>query len=399
MDFQHIREIFGVSEEEIYEKMKEQLGENITEAEIAEAVTELIGNINQKLSKSYTLEECLSFLRKEELIDLMKMLSFHGYSKMRKEELIHYLKNAFTAPDFMPRMYVSLTNNEVAMLWQLCAMNVPIVTTDIMYTATELLRYGFCYLDEHGKHLVLPEELQQSFQGAKEDDMLSREQQRYSAIYDVCNAAVYFYGVYPIPKLLEHIQADAGISLNEQELIAWHNFSALYREEFFFKNGFIVSTALEQTPENIIALQQIQKNKKYTFWPTTEQQKELSMEQWVIDEALYESFWAFAPQLIENEFGDILSVSRFVEMSIRTGAPFEALIGFLSGQIFELDAIEEVDALIAVVQKIWNNTPMWENGGYSLLQLRAQKDKETGTAHKNNVISLAAHKEKKKKNK
>lgn len=400
MDFQRMDNILGMSDEELYALVADMLGEDVTREEAMEVISALLAELNQGASKTYTLRECLSFLRKDELIGLMKTLGLRGYSKMRKDELIQHLQDALTAPDFMPNVYVALTNNEVEMLEQLCVMNVPMITTEILYAAMELLNYGLCYLDKTESHLVMPEEFKQSFQQATENEALSQKQQHYSAIYDICNAAVYFYGVYPISELLVHLEEDAHISMNEQDLLLWYADSALYREAFYFQNGYIISVVLQHTPEDIMTLKQIQREKKRTFWPSVEQIEELSMEQWVIDEELYEPFWDFAPQLMENPFGDIMSVSRFAETSIRTGVPVNEILKLFTGQLFELESQEQLQAFINVFQNLWNNTPMWENCGYSPKQFGKllQKNKKTAS-NKNNVVSLAAHKAKKKKKK
>lgn len=281
------------------------------------------------------------------------------------------------------------------MLKHLCVVNAPLVSTDIMFSTADLIRHGLCYMDEFGKHLVMPEELKKSFLAAQADDALQAKQRFNSAIYDACNAAVYFYGAYPINELCGHIQKLIHRPMTEADLIQWHKQAALYREEFFFKNGYIISTSLQQTPEDVVALQQIQKMKKRTFWPDAEALHMLSMEQWLIDDDLYEPFWDFAPLLMDNEFGDVMSVSRFVEASIRTGAPFDALMGFLSEQIFAFDSIEQIDQFAQVMQNLWDNTPMWENCGYSPNQIKAAMQQSTPT--KSKVVSLAEHRAKKQK--
>ena len=81
-------------------------------------------------------------------------------------------------------------------------------------------------------------------------------------------------------------------------------------------------------------------------------------------------------------------------------------MGFLSEQIFAFESIEEIDAFAEIMQNIWNNTPMWENCGYSPNQMKAlQTHKNTAqkksvnnpNASNSNVISLAERRAKKNK--
>ena len=398
MKLHELEKLWNLPPGELERMMRPIVGENASPEELEAAVMEIMSGVEKMLERPYSLQECLSFLSKEDLIEIAKTLKLKGYSKLRREELQQLLQETLTDAHFMNRMYPSLTNGEVEVLKQMCIVNTPMISTDMMFYAAELIRHGLCYLDEQGKHLVIPEELKQTFTAAQADASLKAEQKKNSAFYDVCNAAVYFCGVYPVTGLCEQLQKQFRYTASEEDFIRWHTEAPMYREEFFFKNGYIVSAALRETPEDIVALQQIQKMKKRIYWPTKKELEFLSMEQWLIKDALYEPFWDFSSVLMENEFGDVMSVSRFVEASIRTGAPFDALIGFLSEQIFAFESMEEIDAFAQVIQNIWNHTPMWENCGYSPNQMKAllaQKGNTQKTSAKSNVISLAERRAKK----
>lgn len=399
MDFHDLEQVFGVPAEAITDMLSNILGPNATQEEMETAIADIMANFEKMVSQAYSLKDCLSFLTKEDLIELMKTLKCSGYSKMRKDELVIHLEHVLAAPEYTERIYPDLGNGEIEILKQLCIVNTPLISTDIMFSAADLIRYGLCYLDEYGKHLVMPEEIKQNFLAAQANAALQVKQKNNVAVYNACHAAVYFYGVYPITDLCDRIQETSKQAFTEDTLVAWHAHAALHREEFFFKNGYIISTALYQTPEDVVALQQIQKMKKRFFWPEPAVLDMLAMELWVIDDRLYEPFWDFAPLLMENEFGDVMSVSRFVEASIRTGAPFDSLMGFLSERVFAFESFEQIDAFTQVMQNLWDNTPMWENCGYSLNQLKAllQKPSAAKKESSGKVVSLAEHRAKKNK--
>lgn len=394
-----LERLWGLQPGELVETMRKFLGGNATLEEIDAAVTEIMNGIEQSLARPYQLKECLSYLNKDELLDLAKTIGLKGCSKLRKNELFQLLHQTMADPEFIHTLFPWFSNGELYILEQLERGNIPLVTTDIMFSATDLLRHGVCFMDESGKHLVMPTELKVAYLAIREDKTFQKQQEENGFIYDCCNAAVYFYGVYPISELCERIQKQLKRPFSEQNLRQWHKGSRINREDFLFKNGLIISAALQETPEDVVALQQIQNVKKRTYWPDAEAMESLRAEQWVIDDNFYLPFWDFAPILMENEFGDIMSVSRFVEGAIRTGAPFDALMGFLSEQVFAFESMEQVHQFAAVMQTIWNNTPMWENCGYSLNQLKTlsmqkntQKKPSRGT-----VISLEEHRAKRNK--
>lgn len=401
MKLDELERLWDLPPGELAAMMRNVIGEDATLEEIETAVMDIMSNIETMMHRPYTLEECLSFLTKESLVELARALKLKGYSKMRKEELQRFLHGYLVNPDFMYRIYPSLSNGEVELLKQLCLSNLPLVSTDMMFCVSELIQNGLCYLDEYEKHLFIPEELKTAFLNAQEDAALSKKQKENSVFFDTCNTAVYFYGIYPMDELCQRIQKQLHRPVSEDDVIQWHTYSAIYREEFFFKNGYLVSAALQQTPEDVVALQQIQKAKKRTFWPDNKAIEMLSIEQWLIDDTLYEPFWGCAPFLMENEFGDVMSVSRFVEASIRSGASFDSLMGFLSEQIFAFESMEQVNDFVQIMMRIWNNTPMWENCGYSPRQIQTnalqKNNAPKNKSSKNNVISLAEHKAKKNK--
>ena len=399
MKIQELAQLWNMSEDEIITMMKTVIGEDASLEDMEAAVMEVMSNLQAALDQQLTVQECLSYLNLIDLKEIMKALHVNDYQKMTKEEILQYLQETFTKPGYMEKVYPWLSNGEVEMLKQLCITAIPLVSTDILFYVSELMRHGLCYMDELGKHLIIPEELKTEFLYAQINPSLQAKQKENASIYDICNAAVYFGGVCPLSTLQMYIQQATGNRMTEQDLVQWHKASALNREEFFFKNGYIISSSLQETPEDIVALQQLQKMKKQFFWPNQEQLLMLSMEQWSIDDEVYSDFWDLAPYMMENEFGDIMSVSRFVEASIRTGAPFDALMGFLSEQIFSFDTDEQIDSFIQIMQTLWNNTPMWENCGYSINQVKAgipqkvteQKQEPT----KGKIISLAEHRAKK----
>ena len=399
MKIQELAQLWNMSEDELNTMIKSIIGEDATPEEIEVAVMDIMGSLQSTLSDPHTLHQCLSFMSMEDLSDLLTTLGNTPTGQPSKEDMIARLHDMLTAPDHMIQVYPWLSNGEVDILKQMCVTNVPLVSTDIIFYVSELIRYGLCYLDQYGKHLLFPEDLKNTFLVAQAEPTLQAKQRENAAIYSICAAAVYYFGVYPISMLQSKIQQATGKAMTEQDLILWHNTSIMPRDEFFFKNGYVISGALHQTPEDVVALQQIQKMKKLHFWPTPEALFTLSMEQWLIDDDVYTDFWDLAPYMMDNEFGDIMSVSRFVEASIRTGAPFDALMGYLSEQIFAFDTDEQIDAFIQIMKRLWDNTPMWENCGYSLAQVQAgvpQKNAEQKKeSAKGKVISLAEHRAKK----
>ncbi|MBO5301101.1 MAG: Rho termination factor N-terminal domain-containing protein, partial [Peptococcaceae bacterium] len=150
MKLEELERIWDLPPGELAAMMKTILGENASPEEMEAALMDIMGNIETMMQRSYTLEECLSFPTKEDLVELAKALKLKGYSKMRKEELQHFLYSYLTKPDYMYRIYPALSNGEVELLNQLSASNIPLISTDMMFCVSGLIQNGLCYLDEYG---------------------------------------------------------------------------------------------------------------------------------------------------------------------------------------------------------------------------------------------------------
>ncbi len=380
--------------DDVKKLVMERLGSDATDEEIAQEVARCLEELRQELGKTASLKDCLLTLNKEELVSIAKVNGFRGYSKLRKDELVEFLQNALLDPAFMETVYPSLLVRELQLLKELCDMSIPLLSSDIVYNATDLLHYGICYFDASGKYLILPEELKPIFQSTITNQELEHQHIYNAIIYEVCAAAAYLYGVCPISVVQEHLQYEWHLPVDEQDIIDAVQWAHLQRDAIYFHKGYVISTTLRNAPEDIVALQQLQKQKKHFFWPDKERFSLLAINEWLVDDALYESFIAYVPYMMENEFGDIYAVARFVETSIRTGASFNALMGYLSEKIFMFESEEQIYSFAQTMQNIWNNTHMWENCGYTPLG-------ERGLAMKKHpkLMSLQEEKEKRHRNK
>ncbi len=380
--------------DDVKKLVMERLGSDATDEEIAQEAGKIFAELRENMDKPHSLKECLQILNKDELVSIAKINGFRGYSKMRKDELVEFLEQSLLNPAFMEKVYPSLLMRELQFLEDLCVMTIPLVSSDIVYNATELIHHGICYFDASGRYLILPEELKEIYQTAAANPDLDTQQTYNSAIYDVCTTAAYLYGVCPISVVQKHLQQEWEIQMDTQALMDLVQSSSIRREELYFHNGSIISFTLRNAPEDIVALQQLQKQRKHFFWPNEDQFLQLAFDEWIIDDELYEPFIALAPYVMENEFGDIFSVARFVEASIRTGAPFNALMGYLSEKIFMFESEAQVESFAQTMQNIRNNTHMWENCGYTPLGQRSlamQKHPK--------LVSLQEEKEKRNRNK
>ena len=93
MNLEELEQLFHVNPDELMKMMADTLGPDATQEDVEAAVMEMMANVGKMISQPYTLRDCLSYLTKEDLIEVAKTLKLSGYSKLRKEELQQHLHN------------------------------------------------------------------------------------------------------------------------------------------------------------------------------------------------------------------------------------------------------------------------------------------------------------------
>ncbi len=358
-------------------------------------IDQLFVQAGQSLSRGYALQDCLATMRKEDLLEIARVNHFHGYSKLRRQELIDFLEQNLLEPDSIRQQLATLTQLELDRLLELCLTNVPFISTETLRHATSALLYGLCYMDPLESVLTVPVELRPKIEAAVQDPLLTETVLLNDTIHTYCYGAVYLFGAYPVDKLLSHLQPEVSGHLDEKELMFLNASIFRGKEEYTFQGGYIVDIDLA-SPENaanLQALKQYQTHLKMDYWPDKDTLQRLAKSKWLIDKDLYDTFAKEVESFLVSPDYDIAQALRNMEYAIRSGCKFSELITFLSEKIFELPDLKTAERFAVNLQHIWNHTPMWLNGGLSPDAMRAAAK---APRKNSNVLSFAAHSKKKK---
>lgn len=367
-----------------------------------------ISQLNDHLSTTYTLAQCLSLLTKDAMIEIMRYHHFSGYSKLRRSELEDRLLRELTNPDFLAELLKTCTIPEAELLEFLCQSNIPFDAPEAALHCQHLLRSGICYLEVDGMFLTMPSELRQPLQALLQKDNLITEFQFYDMLHTFCYTAVYFYGIYPIRQLLRRINESMQLTVTEQELREVIMPMQEKRGDYILRDDWIIAAELEphsaEDQKMLDHLMRQQKQRTEFFWPDLDQITAIVFNRRLADEELYRTLSNDFMYYLNPDITLALELAQ-MERLIRVGAPFTAVTQFLTTEVFTLPDLETVEKLVEAVQQIWNQTPMWSNGGFSPDQMRAkQKKNKANSSAKNNaknsnVISLQERRKKHTKKK
>lgn len=391
VDLQEIKNaLFGGSFQKLLQDMPEE--------EATQMLEDFVKHMETEASRSYTLQQCLETLRKEDLVEIARANHFRGYSKLRRDQLIDFLQKHLLQPDFVRQQILRLTLSETMGLQQLLQGNLPIFSSDSYRNLYIPLNHGLCYTDLYERFFILPRELKLLVQETLEDEDVSTMIYAHNIIYVCCFTAVYMFGVYPVEKLLQHVQTvlETPITMDDFQQLAMAPERA--QQEYAFVDDYLVDKILQLPEEakNLAALKKMQQSStKPVFWPDLDTMLQLADEGWLIQKDLYAAFVENFEPYLNPEIHDIEEAMRTIERLIRTGVNFSSIITALTKHCFQIPNLKLSQQLVSDLQQIWNETPMWSNNGFSPNKLRQQTSKQKA----DNVVSLASHRKKKKKKK
>lgn len=380
-----------------------QLFDGMPKEDALALLDEWMAQVSNQLTITYTMSQCFSTLSKDGLIDIMRYNHFTGYSKLRRSELEDRLLRELTNPDFLKAQMETLTIPEIELLDFLCRANMPFDTPEAALHAQHLLQSGLCYLDQAEGLLMVPSELRQQYESLLQNEGLIREAQFYDMLHTFCYTAVYLYGVYPIKSLLRRINESMQLTVTEQELREVIVPMQFKRGDYILRDNWIIAAELEpNSPEEQKLLDHLmlqQQQRTELFWPDMDQITAIVFNRRLADEELYRTFAADFTPYLNRDIVLTLALSQ-LEYMIRSGASLQDIMLFLTSFVFDLPDMETAEQMTASLMTIWNQTPMWSNGGFTPNQMRAKSKKKTGnhksSAKKNNVVSLQDHRNKKK---
>ena len=389
-----------LTSEELPEELQQLL--DSSDPEEMDLLRQLLTSASESFLNSCTLEECLKQQRKPELADLLRRYQVSGVSKLRKDQMVQLLTDMLSDPELITQQLFTMTMPELELLEVLCHTNMPLEASDDLLHAAYLLSCGFCYFDPSGDYITLPEELRSIIPQLLSQENLILELQYTDILHTFCMTAAYFYGLWPVKKLLQKIRKITGLTVTEDDLqqtVA----PFVDRDLYSFQDGWLLSSELmmdnQESRRHIQSLQKLQATSTDFFWPEDEQMATLLYQYKLIDENLYAAFAnEFRPYLHpEEDMGYILFT---IELWIRSGNPLPDLVHYLSQYIFTLPDEMTQQRFEAALHSIWEKTPVWYNCGYTPEQMEAKrKPKSTKHSKKQNrskVVSLQEHRKKKK---
>lgn len=380
----------------LFDNLLHELTQGMPEEEAMQMLEDFMERMEIETSRVYTLQQCLEFLRKEDLLDIARFNHFRGYSKLRRDQLIGFLQQRLLQPDFVHQVITTSTLPEVTCLMQLCQGNLPIFSSDSYRNLATALNYGLCYTDLPERVFILPQELKPLVQKVLEDEDISLMLYLQNIVYTYCFTAVYLFGIYPVEKLLQRVQEalEIPLTMNEFQNLAMNTERS--QQEYALSDGYLVDKIflLPEEKNNLAALKKMQQSStKPVFWPDSDTMIQLADEGWLISEELYEDFAENFESCLNPQIQDIAEAMRTMERLIRTGYDFSSIMKLLDKHYFHFPDVKSYKQFVSALQQIWNETPMWCNNGFSPNQLRRQ----LGKPKTDNVVSLASHQKKKKK--
>ncbi|GEM_PF-3778301 len=359
-------------------------------AALRQLLQELTEDLKEISNISQSLHTCLMHSTKDELLTIIRTHNISGYSKLRKAELVELLEQKLLDKNFLEQFFSALTFQELDILSLLYAQNIPFLPENSQLCAY-LINAGICYPTEDD-FVLLPDEMRKALEECLEHTDFQHNVQLFDVAHFYCQLDIYLYGIYPIAKLLQQIEAVTGVLLTKDELLQLVHYRVTIDGRYAFNDGCIIHPLLE---EDFIQLQNLlyfQHSNPALRKPNDAILDQFYEEAWLVNEELYSLFTStfFPYYRKEPESFDIFLHS--MDLFMHTKISFDELVELLSNDFFQFPNKNIAKQFTSVLQRLLNDTVRWDLGGYT----PNQKQKQSKT-NKNNVISLQTHRQKKKK--
>ena len=327
-----------------------------------------------------TLEKKYSFYTKDDIIDIARKHQVTGFSKYKKKDLIPYVIEYILKEEPMKRYFQLMDDLEIDAFENAMKEDAYIISEqddEFEY----LHSGGYCGMnDEFG--IVIPNQVVMAYKRF-DTKAFHKIRKRLSLIDNYLNVANNLYAVTPTKILIDMFNQNEKEELNKEELIDLYNEIKHYRCEFTYIDGMFVDNRLVENNVYLDVIQQ-QSNKPY-YIPEKEEILCLGRynHQNITDEL--RKIYAYLMNNMDITNDIVIDACYQMQIDMRFGCEIQGIINDLTGlgAIFKKE--KQRKDFTGLLMKLWNNTRMISNRGYTHTEIT---EKQLKQKHTSNVVNF-----------
>lgn len=329
-------------------------GDRKTLLQILEAQAE------EQAAQGVLLKDILSDFERKDLAEIAQEKGMGQFAKYGKEKLVNALTKEMLKPEEAERYFACIGAEE----WD--AFKQAVEGDEIGEDESLFSKlYMACYVGVREDGLIIiPEDVQAVYRSMNVDQ-LEKKRKRFSALVDCFGAAESLYGIVPVEIMTEFFASASGEKIGRLELETMCEQIPGCYMDFVYKNGMFYHKQLYPYDRGLL---EAQGNKKF-YIPTGNEIRDLARNGYLPNDLYLKDFIKFLEKGMKMDRDDARYVGMLVQHEISGGSSMKEVMDILGQNSVECRNDRELEKLVAEINKLWNNTRMLLNRGYTPLEM------------------------------
>ncbi len=356
-------DFYDDEEEEFFAEYMDEWGSKFQKA--IKGISDSEEQIRQMFGELNSLEQVYTQYPKDNLIEIAKAHHLSGYSKYKKPRLVEWLVQILLEEQFMLNFVQNATKEELEHFEAAIDEKGIFISQGIIEESLFLSTYGG-YLPYYNYYQV-PIDVQVQFKKIMTDSIRNQINTAH-LLEEICQSAVFLYGVISISELKEICHKYNLIDLSEYDIQEKVREIVGQDELLVFKNGYLMDLRLE---DDDVYLHIINDQKKVERYLPEEAEVFLAFGRNEVQEADDDTIF-FLEYLMKEANLDYprgLLAFYLIQEAIRMNQEDIELFGILSDLGCSLERKKQFDKVEQMLRKISNRTRKWELNGHTAMEL------------------------------
>ena len=319
--------------------------------------------VRKTFSELKSLEDVYIQYAKDNLVEIAKAHCLSGYSKLKKQDLAKWLVQNLLEEQFMTNLVLNASKDELGYFEDAMDENGIFISEKLIEESLFLSTYGG-FLTYYNFYQV-PMDVQEQYKKIMTDSIRNQINTTH-LLEEVCQSAVFLYGVVSISELVDICNKYHWTDILECDMQEKVKEIVAQDELLVFKNGCFMDIRLED-----VYLHIINEQKKIERYFPEDAEVFLDFGRNEIQEVDDDTVFFLEYLMKEANLDHVRGILAFylLQEAIRMNQEDVELFGILSELGCPLDRKKQFDKAEQMLRKITNRTRKWELNGHTSMEL------------------------------
>ncbi len=302
-----------------------------------------------------------------QLTEICRRYDFRGYSKFKKSQMVDFINNSIFEKDTFEKIVISMNNH----LTECMRNDVYAVNGTENMEYIQIVRNSFGCLDNKTNEILIAADIKQEFKNIFTPDF-EEKYNFFRSIITYCRALTELWGIVPYEKIIEIYNSQNNGNITQSDLdfaieCSKYAIDCYYIPQDNYKR--IVSESLFVNDGDVEKLVSAQQNKPY-YIPDKKQLIHYSDDMYFDKTPFCHDMSVFLCEYANLEKNIADELTDEVALMARMNCNYQDIIYYLEQYHIVFDQ-SDINKFFRIYMGIYNNSRIWENRGYTPLELNA----------------------------